>query len=144
MTSDWLTRQTFLGKVSDATVMSVKVAVIGLGGGGSHVVQQLAHLGVGEFVLVDPGRIDRSNLNRLVGGTVIDVAKKRLKTAIARRSVRRVNPAATVTIVSDDWRKKAELIRDCDVIVGCVDTYATRAELEVVARRFLIPYVDIG
>jgi molybdopterin/thiamine biosynthesis adenylyltransferase len=144
MTNDWLARQSFLGKEGDAILTSLKVAVIGLGGGGSHVVQQLAHLGVGQFVLMDRDRIDQSNLNRLVGGTVADVAKRRLKTAIAHRSVRRVNPAATVSIVSDDWRKKAELLRDCDIIVGCVDTYATRAELEVVARRFLIPYVDIG
>jgi hypothetical protein len=39
-----------------------------------------------------------------------------------------------------DWR----LLRDCDVIFGCVDTYRDRHELEITARRYLVPYIDIG
>lgn len=142
--SDWLIRQRFLGDASDTVLGSLKVAVVGLGGGGSHIVQQLAHLGIGHFVLMDPDRIDETNLNRLVGGTVADVGEKQLKTAIAGRVVHGINPATRVLLVPDDWRKQPQLLRDCDIIVGCVDTYAARAELEVTARRFLVPYLDIG
>jgi len=35
-------------------------------------------------------------------------------------------------------------IRDCDIIVGCVDTLFTRSDLQEIASRYLIPYVDIG
>jgi molybdopterin/thiamine biosynthesis adenylyltransferase len=68
-------RQSFLGDNSDDALQHLRVAIVGLGGGGSHIAQQLAHLGVGQFVLVDPDRIEESNLNRLVGGTVADVQK---------------------------------------------------------------------
>lgn len=50
-----------------------RVGIICLGGGGPHVAQQLAHIGVGQYVLVDPDVIEETNLNRLVGGTLADV-----------------------------------------------------------------------
>jgi len=54
-----------------------------LGGGGSHIVQQLAHLGVGNFVLVDPDHVEETNLNRLVGATNKDAAKATPKTTVS-------------------------------------------------------------
>jgi tRNA A37 threonylcarbamoyladenosine dehydratase len=55
-------RQTFLG--SRARLSSATVAIVGLGGGGSHIIQQLAHLGVGHLVGIDHDRAEDSNLNR--------------------------------------------------------------------------------
>jgi hypothetical protein len=63
---------------------------------------------------------------------------------IARRVIKGVNPNAKVMTVPNDWRVESDRLRDRDVIVGCVDTYRARAELEAMARRYLIPYVDIG
>lgn len=137
-------RQGFLGPESDEVLRSLTVGIIGLGGGGSHVSQQLAHAGVGNFLFVDPDYIDESNLNRLVGGTLADVVAKEWKTAIAHRVVRGVNPDAKVTEVRGDWRQQAMQLRSCDVIVGCVDSYRVRGELEIQARRYLIPYIDLG
>lgn len=37
-----------------------------------------------------------------------------------------------------------EAIRSCDVIVGCVDTLFVRSDLQELASRYLIPYIDIG
>jgi hypothetical protein len=142
--SDQHARQSFLGANSEATLAAAKIGVVGLGGGGSHIVQQLAHIGVGQFVLFDPDHIDVSNLNRLVGGTLADVRERKLKTVIAQRVIEEVNAKARVTAVSEDWRNRAELLRDCDILVGCVDSYASRGELEVAARRYVIPYLDIG
>lgn len=142
--NDQYARQSFLGPLSEATLAAAKVGLVGLGGGGSHVVQQLAHVGVGQFVLLDPDQIDETNLNRLVGGTLADVDRGALKTDIARRVIEGVNPKATVTAIPADWRGHAAVLRDCDIIIGCVDKYATRSELEVTARRYLVPYLDIG
>jgi len=72
---DWLLRQSFLGANSDKVFSQCRVGVIGLGGGGSHIAQQLAHLGVSNFVLVDPDHVEETNLNRLVGATKKDVAR---------------------------------------------------------------------
>lgn len=142
--SDRFSRQSFLGENSEATLRSLAVSIVGLGGGGSHIAQQLAHVGVGNFYLFDPQRIDDSNLNRLVGGTARDVGRKALKTTIARRLIKGINPAAVVQAIPKDWRDDAERLRGSDIIVGCVDTYQARSELEIQSRRYLIPYLDLG
>jgi len=142
--SDRFSRQSFLGERSEATLRSLTIGVVGLGGGGSHIVQQLAHVGVGRFILFDPQRIEDSNLNRLVGATEKDIVRKELKTTIARRLIKRINPTAIVHAVPKSWRHEAEKLRWCDLIVGCVDTYQTRSELEIQARRYLVPYLDLG
>ena len=142
--SDRFTRQSFLGPHSDRILDRLTVAIVGLGGGGSHIAQQLAHLGVRRFVLFDPDRIEESNLNRLVGGTLADVRGHEFKVQIAARVIRLVTPMAEVISVDRPWQEKADYLRDCDIIFGCIDTFAGRDEIERVARRYLVPYIDIG
>lgn len=137
-------RQSFLGPQSSEILGGCRVAVIGLGGGGSHVVQQLAHLGVGELVLFDHDRVEDHNLNRLVGATAADVGASAPKVTIADRLIHGVNPDARVVGVPQRWQDSGERLRDCDVVFGCVDDYAGRDEIERAARRFLIPYIDVG
>jgi molybdopterin/thiamine biosynthesis adenylyltransferase len=120
------------------------VAIVGLGGGGSHVVQQLAHIGVGNFLVVDPDVVEEKNLNRLVGAIAADVAAATSKVEVAQRLIAAVNPAASVMSLAEPWQVAAELLRDVDVIFGCLDRYTERDQLERLARRFLIPYLDIG
>lgn len=137
-------RQRFLGEDSTEILGRLRIAIVGLGGGGSHIAQQLAHIGVEHVVLMDPDRVEASNLNRLVGATVKDVEAKEWKARISSRTVRGVNPKARMVAVRKRWQERAELIRDCDVVFGCVDSFAARSELKKIARRYLVPYIDIG
>ncbi len=139
-----LDRQNFLGKNSALVLKESRVAVVGLGGGGSHIAQQLAHLGVGEFVLIDPDIVEDTNLNRLVGATQQDVASGARKASVAQRVIAGVNPGARVWVETTQWQMCAVALRSCDVIFGCVDSIGERAQLETTARRYLIPYIDIG
>ncbi len=137
-------RQSFLGANSPQVISSLQVAIIGLGGGGSHIAQQLAHIGVGSFVLVDFDHIEDSNLNRLVGATAKDVKRSRPKVDIIARQIKSVNPAAKVKKIAKPWQEVAENLRNCHAVFGCVDSFSCRRDLEVFARRYLIPYIDIG
>ena len=137
-------RQGFLGRDSMAIFATVRAGVVGLSGGGSHIVQQLAHLGVKKYALADHDRASISNLNRLVGATAHDVASEVLKVEIARRTILSVNPDAAVEIISSRWQEAPAKLRSCNVIFGCVDSYGEREQLERFSRRFLIPYIDIG
>ena len=92
----WLDRQSFLGADSDEVLACLTVGLVGLGGGGSHVAQQLAHVGVGHFVVIDDDTIAETNLNRLVGGTLKDVQHAASKIDIAERVIRAINPTATI------------------------------------------------
>jgi molybdopterin-synthase adenylyltransferase len=137
-------RQSFLGGDAEKILASMRVVIVGLGGGGSHIAQQLAHLGVGSYRLIDPQKIDASNLNRLVGGTQADVEDRKAKVEIARRTILSVRPWAQVEVAERTWQEADDLLKDAHVIFGCVDGYRQRMYLEIAARRFLIPYIDIG
>jgi molybdopterin-synthase adenylyltransferase len=139
-----LDRQNFLGCASDEVLDAATVGLVGLGGGGSHHGQQLAHVGIGGFVLVDPDTIDLSNTNRLIGGTQLDVDANLAKVEIATRLIRGIHPGARVRALESDWRLVLDDLKACDVLVGAVDSFRDRDQLERFARRFMIPYVDVG
>lgn len=142
--SKQFSRQSFLGAHSEETLKELRVGICGLGGGGSHIVQQLAHVGVGNFINADPDVAEDVNLNRLIGATLEDVRAGRLKTAISERVISGLLPEASVTLLPSQWQAHAELLRTCHIIFGCLDGYAERAQLEAFCRRFLIPLIDIG
>ena len=139
-----LARQSFLGSQSGQILASSTVGIIGLGGGGSHVVQQLSHLGIGNFVLCDPDFISSTNTNRLVGGTLNDVKAMVLKIDIARRIISGLEPTAAVSAFAADWKNHLTHLRACDIIVSAVDSLKEKADIEKFCRRYLIPLIDIG
>jgi hypothetical protein len=142
--SERAARQSFLGANSEAVLSGASVAVVGNCGGGSHVAQQLAHVGIGRFVLIDPDVTEEVNLNRMIGSRPADAKAARPKTAVLRRLIRSINPRAAVEPLKHRWQECAEVLRECDLVFGCVDGYANRGELEAYCRRFLLPYIDVG
>ncbi|MEA3194320.1 MAG: hypothetical protein QOD26_2653 [Betaproteobacteria bacterium] len=137
-------RQSFLGPQAQKILANTRAAVVGLGGGGSHIAQQLAHIGVGEIRILDPDKIEASNLNRLVGATELDVNRKRPKVEIAKRIIAGVRPWINVPTAEKKWQEADHLLKDSHVVFGCVDGYLQRDYLDAAARRFGIPYIDIG
>lgn len=142
MTDEQYSRQSFLGPQAQEILQNCTVAIVGLGGGGSHIVQQLAHLGVLNYILYDPQTVDLSNLNRMVGASRSDIGN--FKTSVAERLILGLQPKAHVRVIADCWQSSPELLRSCDLVFGCVDTFKDRSEIEASARRYLIPYIDIG
>lgn len=139
-----LVRQSFLGPDSDTVLAGATLGIVGLGGGGSHLAQQAGHAGIGGHVLVDPQTIDFGNTNRLVSGNLADVRDETAKTAIASRTIRGLNPNARIIEIRRSWHEATEDLKACDVIIGCLDSFSEREQLERFARRYLIPYIDIG
>ena len=137
-------RQSFLGKDLDDVLESCLIGVVGLGGGGSQIVQQLAHIGFQRFVLYDYDSIEDTNLNRLVGATKLDVDLEKSKMDIATRLIRGLNPNACINGIQKKWQQESVPLQSCDIIFGCLDGYQNRSELEALARRSLVPYIDVG
>lgn len=137
-------RQSFLGAKSPSILHNATIGLIGYGGGGSHIGQQLAHVGIGHFVIADDDEIEASNLNRLVGGTVADIDNACPKVSIAERLIKSVNPDAQVEAIKVRWQAATERLAVCDIVIGAVDSFVEREALERFCRRNLIPYIDIG
>jgi hypothetical protein len=142
--SDRFARQSFLGTSAMQSIGDCHVGIIGLGGGGSHIAQQLAHVGFSRFSLFDADTLESSNLNRLVGGTSSDAKKHTPKVNVAARLIKGINPSAHIEKVKSRWQDAAEKVQACDIVFGCVDSYAERRDIEIATRRYLIPYLDIG
>lgn len=137
-------RQDFLGPRAPAEFEGQQIGIIGLCGGGSHVAQQLAHIGFKNFLLCDFDHVEDSNLTRMIGSRPRDAELAEKKTVVIRRMVTDINPLASVYLIDTPWQDQAERFRSCSVIFGCVDKLSARDELERFCRRFLIPYIDIG
>ncbi|HEY4261729.1 MAG TPA: ThiF family adenylyltransferase, partial [Schlesneria sp.] len=139
-----LDRQSFLGADSDSKLQRATIGFVGLGGGGSHEIQQASHLGIGGFVVIDPDHITATNTNRLVGGTLADVEAATTKVAIAERLIRGLQEHPRVISGCNTWHNMTHDLKRCDIILGAVDSFKEREQLERFARRHLIPYIDIG
>ncbi len=55
------------GDAGQRILSGCTVAVVGVGGMGMLIVEYLARLGVGRLILIDPDRVEQSNLPRLPG-----------------------------------------------------------------------------
>ena len=88
--------------------------------------------------------IEDTNTNRLIGGTLADVAVSLPKIAIAGRLIQGLQPDARIISVQADWRCAVDDLKLCDVILGAVDSFKEREQLERFARKHLIPYIDVG
>ncbi len=144
MSTDRYSRQSFLGKHAEEHIARCTVGIAGLGGGGSHIVQQLAHIGFTRFVLYDDDVTEESNLNRLVGATAVDATAATPKLHLAKTMIYRLQSNAQVLGISSKWQNRPEPLRHCQIVFGCVDSFKDRHELEVTCRRHIMHYVDIG
>jgi molybdopterin/thiamine biosynthesis adenylyltransferase len=132
------------GAIGQQILREIRVGIVGVGGTGSPLLQELAHLGVSRFLLVDPDIVERSNLNRLVGAEAEDVGAK--KVAVGARTIHRINPNAQVeaSATSVLLAKDAEALADVDLVFGCTDSQGSRAVLNQLAYQYLIPTIDMG
>jgi|tagenome__1003787_1003787.scaffolds.fasta_scaffold20964670_4 molybdopterin/thiamine biosynthesis adenylyltransferase len=135
-----------LTRAGQAKLRALRIGVVGSGGLGSHVVQQLLHLGVGEVVVIDHDRVAASNLSRLIGSRRTDAWLHRRKTIAARRLARALGSPTMVTAIDGDVTdgKIGRRLLDCDVVIGCTDNHWSRAVLNQIAYQYYVPVLDLG
>lgn len=134
------------GAAGQEALRSMTVAVVGAGGGGSLLVQSLAHLGVGHIVIVDFDRISVTNLSRIVGATLRDARRRRLKVDVLRRLVRTIDPDIEVTTIAGDvtFAEDAAVLLGCDFIFSATDTQFARFAVNAICHQYLIPGAQVG
>ncbi|SIN68507.1 ThiF family adenylyltransferase [Halodesulfovibrio marinisediminis] len=122
-------------------LLSSKVFVVGLGGLGGYVVEQLARLGVGTIVGADGDFFEPTNLNRQLNATFDSLGEKKAKTA--RRRLQRVNP--TINFIGVDHFLRGDALIDyakhVDVVVDCLGGLDTRLDLQQAAAVCNVPMV---
>ena len=132
------------GAMGQAILSSMTIGIVGLGGIGSIVAEQLAHLGVGQFVLLDPDTLEETNLNCVVGGVREELGAP--KVSLAEKLIRRINPDAKVRAINGDimFARDASALLDVDFLFGCTDSHGSRTVLNQMAYQYMIPAIDLG
>ncbi len=120
------------------------IGVVGVGGTGSAVFEQLLRLGVGHILVIDDDRFDPTNVNRVHGSRLSDVGLP--KVDIAERTAREVGLPGRVTAINGSIldASVARQLRRCDVVFGCTDRQFPRLILSRIATRYLTPVIDVG
>ena len=131
-----------IGKESIEKLQNSKVAVFGIGGVGSFVVEGLVRAGLGNFILVDDDKVCLTNLNRQIIATRKTVGKPKVE--VARDRILEINPNANVEIFKEFFMPNSREILDETVsyVVDSIDTVTAKIELVVRAEKLNIPIIS--
>ncbi len=131
-----------IGKEAIEKLHKGKVAVFGIGGVGTYVVEGLVRAGVGNFILVDNDKISLTNLNRQLIATRKTIGQ--YKVDVEKDRILEINPDANVETYKDFFMPNNTTILDktVDYIVDSVDTVTAKIELAVQAKKLGISIIS--
>ena len=132
------------GPAIQSVIGSLTVAIVGSGGTGSAVAEQLVRLGVRSFLLLDPDTLSASNTTRVYGSTPGDVG--RAKVEVLADHLTRIAPDAVVVRQQTSVLQQhaARLLQTADIVFGCTDDNAGRLRLSRLPYFTLTPVIDCG
>jgi len=124
-----------------AVLRTKRVLVVGCGGLGGHIIDQLCRIGIGSIRLADGDVFDETNLNRQLLSRVS--ALGRPKTQVAREYIAQVNPAVQVEAVPEFMTKNNvyDLVGGCDAVIDALDNIPSRRILSEACEKAGVPYV---
>jgi molybdopterin/thiamine biosynthesis adenylyltransferase len=136
----------FFGKDGQDRLRTAIVTVVGAGGLGSHVCQQLAYLGVGEIRVIDYEELDVTNLNRYVTAFADDPIPGSRKVDLCERLILRINPSIVVKKIHAPIRSSEafESIQSAHYVFGCLDNEGSRLILTELCSAYTLPYFDLA
>lgn len=133
------------GKPFNERLRSLRVAVVGAGGTGSPTATILARAGVGELILIDGDKLERSNLNRVRGYRNADVGSAKATTLTNYINDLDVGCRATgIPEYLGQSPSAIDAISGCDFVFGCTDDVQGRDILNLASHYYGVPLIDTG
>lgn len=119
-----------------------KIAIFGIGGVGSYVVEGLARSGVQNFILVDKDVVSESNINRQIIATHKTIGMPKVE--VAKQRILEINPEAKIETIQEFFMPDSREIFDntTNYVVDCIDTITAKIELVVRANKIGIPIIS--
>ena len=131
MSNEWQERtRLLLGDEKFVKLNSSHVLVVGLGGVGGYVAEQLTRAGIGELTIVDGDVVSQSNMNRQLLALQSTQGKPKAEVMAAR--LREINPDVKLHVVSQFMKDQAliDLIsQPYDYVVDAIDTVSPKVFL---------------
>jgi molybdopterin/thiamine biosynthesis adenylyltransferase len=135
-----------LGNDVQSQLEELVIGVVGLGGTGSIIAEQLARVGAKKLIIVDHDDFEQSNWSRLYGSSWSDVKKKGSKVSIVKSHLKNISKHIEVTPIKRTVMSKNVLLAlaSCDVIFSCLDRHSPRAVLNELSYQCYVPVIDVG
>jgi molybdopterin/thiamine biosynthesis adenylyltransferase len=132
------------GAEIQTVVGDLRVAIVGAGGTGSAVAEQLVRLGVRHLLLIDNDELSDSNVTRVYGSTPQDVGRP--KVDVLRDHLCRIAPDLCCATIRGmiTVQSVAKSLCGSDLVFGCTDDNAGRLVLSRLSTYFLLPVIDLG
>jgi hypothetical protein len=132
------------GHMVQATLGDLRIAIVGCGGTGSAVSEQLVRLGVRHLTLIDADTLSASNVTRVYGSTPAVIGE--FKADVLRDHLARIAPDLDVTVIRSmiTTEATARSLVGHDLVFGCTDDNAGRLVLSRLSTYFLTPVIDVG
>ncbi len=122
------------------------IGVIGVGGLGSIIAENLVHNGFNTIHLIDHDHVELTNLNRIVGAYYTDAEQQRLKVDTVKEHLERINPEARIyahpTGIEDP--ELLPSLMQCDWLMVTTDSHFSRFKAQEIALQLGIPLISSG
>ena len=146
MTDRFERQERFFGREGQEKLRAAHAAVVGVGGLGTHVVQQLALLGVGRLDLIDSEELATTDRNRYVGARHDDPVAGTWKVDLGERIVNGIDSGITVEKVRDTLvsERGFSTVIEAGYVFGCLDSEGARLVLTELCSAYEKPYIDVA
>ena len=134
-------RNKIISKQEQVLLSEKTVAIVGMGGLGGHIAEQLARLGIGNLILIDGDVVEHSNLNRQLFATEQTLGAPKAAAAVKRLHEVNSDVRCAAHGVRLTLQNGSELLGGADIVVDAVDNITTRFELCKLCSRLDIPLV---
>lgn len=133
--------QEMISTAQQLQLFESQVAVVGCGGLGGYILEELARLGVGRIVAIDPDVFEEHNLNRQLLSTIELLGSSKVAAAVQRLAA--INPAVSVRPEQTalDKENGRVLLGGADLVIDAVDNIPTRFALGEVCCQLEVPLV---
>lgn len=143
MESEFSREELLIGKQNVNKLHLKKVAIFGVGGVGSFVVEGLARAGIGNFILIDNDIVDITNLNRQLHALHSTIGK--YKVDLMKERILDINPRARVEVYREFYEsneKNKILDSSVNYIVDAIDFVKSKINLAKDAQELNIPIIS--
>lgn len=143
MIDEFSREELLIGKENIDRLHLAKVAVFGIGGVGSFVVEGLARAGIGNFILIDDDTVDITNLNRQLHALHSTIGK--YKVDLMKDRILDINPSAKVKVYREFYEsneKNKILDSSVNYIVDAIDSVKSKINLAKDAQELNIPIIS--
>ena len=143
MSEQFIRSQKIIGEDAIKTLNNSTVAVFGVGGVGSFVVEALVRGGVGRLILIDDDTVVTSNLNRQIHATQETIGQPKVE--VMKKRILSINPKAEVItfqrfVLTDNLGDIIDL--KPDYLVDAIDTVTAKITLARLSVEHNIPLMS--